>query len=114
MFASWSPRSSRLPVAALLLVGMSACSTPAIQIPAAMIGGQAFTEMGCEELRAQRNQRVSALNDLNHPPLFPSKSEQERQKEVSQQEGEVKAIEKVEAEKKCAVGRNAWSSHAGF
>ena len=77
------PRWFRLAVAAPLLMGISACSTPSTPLPPALVGRENFVDMSCHDLQREQNRRVTALNDLNHPPLFLSKSEAERRREIS-------------------------------
>jgi len=57
--------------------------------------------MTCERLKSEKAKRLKTLSDLKHPPLFPSGTEEEREKQLARVQGEIKAIGKVQADKKC-------------
>jgi hypothetical protein len=97
-------------VAGLLLVGVSACSTPSTAIPAAMVGGETFAGMSCSQLLGEKKRQAAVLKDLTHPPLFSSKSDAERRKEIAETQGEANVVDKEIADRSCAPERQSWSS----
>ena len=57
--------------------------------------------MTCERLKSEKAKRLKTWSDLKHPPLFPSNTEEEREKELTEVQVEIKAIGKVQVDKKC-------------
>jgi len=57
--------------------------------------------MTCERLGTEKSKRLATQADLSQPPLFPSSTEAERMKELSQVGGEIKAIKTVQLKKNC-------------
>jgi len=80
---------------------LSACAGTNIPVPPSHVASDPYEDMTCDRLAIEKAKRATTQADLNQPPLFPSRSEAERVKELAQIEGEVKAIEKVQSEKRC-------------
>ena len=66
--------------------------------------------MTCDRLKLEKAKRQKTSADLKHPPLFPSNTEEEREKQLTQMQGEIKAIQKVQVEKKCLSAGADWST----
>ena len=67
--------------------------------------------MTCDRLKLEKGKRQKTLADLKHPPLFPSNTEEEREKQLTQVQGEIKAIGGTQVDKKCpGAGAADWST----
>jgi hypothetical protein len=88
-------------VLGILACGPSGCASwSAPNVPVAIIAPEQYLGMNCEALRREK-QRISTRQTDLAPTLLPVEDEQKREQELSQLSGEMKAIEKVSADKKC-------------
>ena len=69
--------------------------------------------MTCERLKSEKAKRLKTWSDLKHPPLFPTNTEAQREKELTQVQGEINAIGKVQVDKKCP-GANTGADWSTF
>ena len=105
-FGKWSMLPS-----CVLWAGLTGCaasptslpplSTTPANVSPSRLGRDPFEDMTCERLKFEKGKRLKTWSDLKHPPLFPSNTETEREKELTQVQGEIKAIQKVQVDKKC-------------
>jgi hypothetical protein len=109
LFCQWH----NLP-ALVLWVSLSACSSGTLPPLPAKLGNDPYEDMTCDRLKSERANRLTTQTDLKQPPLFPSRTEAERKKELAQVQGEIKAIEKVQLDKKCPGASQNWVSHTDF
>jgi hypothetical protein len=81
--------------------GLSSCASwSAPNVPAANVAPDQYLGMNCQALKNEKRRIGSRQTDLA-PTLVPVEGEQKREQELSQMSGEVKAIDKVSADKKC-------------
>jgi hypothetical protein len=73
-----------------------------------------FEGMTCERLQVERSKRLTLYADLANPPLFPSRSEAERRKELTQAKTDIQTIEGIQVSKKCAGANANWTAHTNF
>jgi hypothetical protein len=115
-FGKWSMLPS-----CVLWAGLTGCaasptslpplSTTPANVSPSRLGRDPFEDMTCERLKSEKGKRQKTLADLKHPPLFPSNTEEEREKQLTQVQGEIKAIGKVQVDKKCpGAGAADWST----
>jgi hypothetical protein len=118
-----SRQSRKLPGIALW-VSLVGCAISAVKLsplsaapstfPPSKLAGDRFDDMTCERLKSERAKRFVIWNGLAHPPLFASNTQAERQQKLTEVRGEIKAIEKVQVDKKCPGAGGDWSSHMDF
>jgi hypothetical protein len=100
--------SSPLPVAmrcaaSLLLVGLaswlaSCASSGLADIPPANVAPDQYQSMTCERMKSEAGKLNGRKADLA-PALFPSLSEQEREHQIAEINGELKTLSLVSSEK---------------
>ena len=78
---------------------MRQLSAPTVQ--PANIGSEQYLGMSCQQLKNEKRRIGTRQTDLA-PTLIPVEDEPKRESELSQLNGEIKAIDKVSAEKKCS------------
>ncbi len=109
-----------LPTCALW-VGLTGCaasptslpplSTASSNISPARLGSDPFADMTCERLKSEKAKRLKTLAELKHPPLFPSNTQEEREEQLAQVQGDIKAIRGTQVNKKCpGAGAADWST----
>ena len=115
-FGNW-----RVLPACVLWAGLTGCaasptslpplSTAPASVSPSTLGGDPFADMTCDRLKLEMGKRQKTLADLTYPPLFPSNTEEEREKRLTQVQGEIEAIGKVQGDKKCpGAGTADWST----
>jgi hypothetical protein len=84
-------------VACLMCVLASGCSSMGVgDIPAANVSPDQYQGQTCEHMKAEAQQLNAKKSDLS-PVLFPSISEQDREHQLSEVNGELNALAKASA-----------------
>ena len=79
----------------------SACSMwPWQTVPAVAVPNDQYVGMSCEELRAENDRLLQEAVDLR-PQLAPGQAEEQRKKDFALISGEMDALNRVRAAKKC-------------
>ena len=93
----------------MLALGVSGCSLwPWQSVPAAAVSNDLYVGMSCEELRNENDRLLAEAIDLR-PRLAPGQGEEQRKKDVALISGEMDAVNRLRAAKKCeadATGLN--------
>jgi hypothetical protein len=85
----------------MLALGAGGCSLwPWQSIPAANVSNDQYVGMSCEELRAENDRLLAEAIDLR-PQLAPGQGEEQRKKDVALISGEMDAVNRLRAAKKC-------------
>ena len=89
---------------ALLASGLASCASSGLtDIPAANVAPDQYQGMTCERMKTEVGKLNARKTDLS-PALFPSISEQERQNQLAQINGQLQTLSLVSSEK-CNTGR---------
>ena len=89
---------------ALLGGGFAGCASSGLMdVPPAHVAAEPYQNMTCERMKSEAGALNSRKADLA-PALFPSISEEEREKRLAQINGELKTLSEVASEK-CSTGR---------
>ena len=80
------------------LTGCANWSAPSVQ--PANVAPEQYLGMSCQQLKNEKRRIGTRQTDLA-PTVIPVEDEPNRQAELSQLSGEIKAIDKVSADKKC-------------
>jgi hypothetical protein len=89
----------------VLALGSAACSTP-LKIPEAEIPPEQYRDMNCAALNAERARLLTERDDLN-TPLLSSKTDAQREAELTRVKGKLYTIAKVQSDKSCPLIANA-------
>ena len=86
-----------------VMIGFDFCgcanwSTPTLQ--PVSVAPEQYLGMSCQQLKNEKRRIGTRQADLS-PTLIPVKDEAKREADLSQLSGEVKAIDKVSADKRC-------------
>ena len=80
---------------ALLCVAVDGCSSMGVgEIPAANVSSDQYQGLTCDRMKAEAQKLNAKKSDLS-PVLFPSISEQDREHQLSEVNGELKALAKA-------------------
>jgi hypothetical protein len=94
-------RSLRAPLVLMLALSASGCSLwPWQSVPAAAVSNDQYVGMSCEELRNENDRLLAEAIDLR-PRLAPGQGEEQRKKDVALISGEMDAVNRLRAGKKC-------------
>ena len=81
--------------------GVSGCSLwPWQTVPAASVSNDQYIGMSCEELRSENDRLLAEAIDLR-PKVAPEQGEEQRKKDVALISGEMDAVNRMRAAKKC-------------
>jgi len=80
------------------LTGCANWSAPSVQ--PANVAPEQYLGMSCQQLKNEKRRIGTRQADLS-PTLIPVEDEAKREADLSQLNGEVKAIDKVSADKRC-------------
>jgi hypothetical protein len=80
------------------------CSPP--KIPEAEIPPEQYQDMNCDALNAERARLLAERDDLN-TPLLSSNTDAQRETELTQVNGKLYTIAKVQSDKSCPLVANA-------
>jgi hypothetical protein len=80
-----------------------------VKIPAAEIPPDQYQDMDCDALNAERTRLLAERADLN-TPLLSSRTEAEREAGLTQVNGKLYTIAKVQSDKSCPLVANAGAS----
>jgi hypothetical protein len=83
----------------VLALGLAACSMP-VKILEADVPPEQYPDMNCDALNTERTRLLAVRTDLNVPTLS-SKTDAEREAELTQVNGKLYAIAKVRSDKSC-------------
>jgi hypothetical protein len=89
----------------MLALGLAACSMP-VKILEAEIPPEQYPDMNCDALNTERTRLLAVRADLN-APLLSSKTDVQREAELTQVNGKLYAIAKVRSDKSCPLVANA-------
>jgi len=95
--ARGSPAASISFVLGFCLAG---CSSPWQSLPPATVAPEQYQDMTCDRLKFEKARLTREAGNLS-PALFPTGGEEKRKKDLAQVDGEIVAIGKVQADKKC-------------
>ena len=95
--ARGSPAASILFVLGFCLAG---CSTPWQSLPPATVASVQYQDMSCDRLKNEKAKLGTEAANLS-PTLFPTGGEEKRKMDLALVDGEIVAIGKVQANKKC-------------
>ena len=84
---------------------LAACSMP-VKILEAEIPPEQYPDLNCDALNTERTRLLALRPDVN-APLLSSKTEAERDSEITQVNGKLYAIAKVQSDKSCPLVANA-------
>jgi hypothetical protein len=101
-FAWGRPAASISLVLGFCLAG---CSSPWQSLPPATVASDQYQDMSCDRLRSEKARLGTEAANLS-PTLFPTGGEEKRKKDLAQVDGEIVAIGKVQAGKKCPGFKN--------
>jgi predicted small lipoprotein YifL len=104
----WSPGAAArfaAPLALALLGGvLTGCASSGLMdVPPAHVAAEPYQNMTCERMKSEAGALNSRKADLA-PALFPSISEEEREKRLAQINGELKTLSEVSSQK-CSTSR---------
>ena len=88
----------------VVALGLAACSMP-VKILEAEIPPEQYPDMNCDALNTERTRLVAERADLKSP-LLSSKTEAERDSEITQVNGKLYTIAKVQSDKSCPLVAN--------
>jgi hypothetical protein len=88
----------------LLALGLAACSMPA-KILEAEIPPEQYQDMNCDGLNAERMRLLAVRADLNTP--LRSNTDAQREAELTQVNGKLYTMAKVQSDKSCPLVANA-------
>ena len=88
----------------VLALGLAACSMP-VKILEAKIPPEQYQDMNCDALNTERTRLLTERPDLN-APLLSSKTEAERDAEITRVNRNLHAIAKVQSDKSCPAMAN--------
>jgi predicted small lipoprotein YifL len=93
------------PLALALLGGvLTGCASSGLMdVPPAHVAAEPYQNMTCERMKSEAGALSSRKADLA-PALFPSISEEEREKRLAQINGELKTLSEVSSQK-CSTSR---------
>ena len=92
------------PVLALLGGVLTGCASSGLMdVPPAHVAAEPYQNMTCERMKSEAGALSSRKADLA-PALFPSISEEEREKRLAQINGELKTLSEVSSQK-CSTSR---------
>ena len=97
-------------VSTVFVLGVTACSMP-VKLPALGVPPDQYQDMDCAALNAERTRLLAVRADLN-TPLLSSNTDVQREAEISQVNGKLYTIAKVQSDKSCPLVANAWPSAA--
>jgi hypothetical protein len=88
------------PTASIALVFgcLAGCSTPWQSLPPATLATDQYQDMSCERLKSEKVRLGDQAADLG-PTLFGG--EEQRKRDLAKVDGEIVALGKVQADKKC-------------
>ena len=84
----------------MLALGLAACSTP-LKIPEAEIPPEQYQDMNCDGLNAERMRLLAVRADLATP--LRSNTDAQREAELTQVNGKLYTIAKVQSDKSCPL-----------
>ena len=88
-------------IALAFAFGVSGCSLwPWQTVPAANVSNDQYIGMSCEELRSENDRLLAEAIDLR-PKVAPGQGEEQRKKDVALISGEMDAVNRMRAVKKC-------------
>jgi len=94
-------RRLHAPIALAFAFGVSGCSLwPWQSVPAASVSNDQYIGMSCEELRSENDRLLAEAIDLR-PKVAPGQGEEQRKKDVALISGEMDAVNRMRAVKKC-------------
>jgi hypothetical protein len=96
-FARGRPAASIAFALGFCLVG---CSTPWQSLPPATVAPDRYQDMSCDRLKSEKVRLGTQAANLS-PTLFPTGGEEQRKRDLAKVDGEIVAVGKVQAEKKC-------------
>jgi hypothetical protein len=79
---------------------LAGCSTPWQSLPPATVTFDQYHDMDCERLKFEKARLGEKAADLS-PSLFPTGGEEQRKRDLANVDGQIVAIGKVQADKKC-------------
>ena len=83
----------------MLALGLAACSMP-VQILEAEIPPEQYPDMNCDALNTEKTRLLAERADLN-TPLRPSRTDAEREAELTRLNGKLYTVEKAQFNKGC-------------
>jgi len=89
-----------LPAASFLFVCLASRSSPWQSLPPATVASEQYQDMTCDRLKTEKARLGTEAANLG-PSLFPTGGEEQRKKDLAHVDGEIVAIGKVQANKKC-------------
>jgi hypothetical protein len=92
----------------ILALGLAACSMP-VKIPAPGVPPDQYQDMNCDALNTERTRLLAVRADLNVPTLS-SKTDAQREAELTQVNGKLYVIAKIQSDKSCPLTAGAWPS----
>jgi len=89
-------------VAILFALGFGSvgCSSPWQSLPPVKVSSEQYQDMSCDRLRVEKVRLTTEASNLS-PMLFPAGGEDQRKKDLAQVDGEIVAIGRAQADKKC-------------
>ena len=90
------------PIASIALVFgcLAGCSAPWQSLPPATVATDQYQDMNCDRLKSEKIRLGTQAASLR-PSLFPTGGEEQREKDLAKVDGEIVALGKVQADKKC-------------
>jgi hypothetical protein len=80
-----------------------------VKIPALGVPPEQYQDMNCDGLNAERTRLLAVRADL-HTPLLSSKTEAQREAELTRVNGKLYTIAKAQSDKSCPLIANAGAS----
>ena len=89
----------------MLALSLAACSMP-VKILEAEIPPEQYQDMNCDALNTERARVLAERDDLN-TPLLSSNTDAQREAELTQVNGKLYTMPKVQSDKSCPLVANA-------
>jgi hypothetical protein len=93
-FARWRPAAS------ISFMCLASCASPWQGLPPATVASEQYQNMTCDRLKNEKAKLGTEAANLS-PTLFPTGGEEKRKMDLAHVDGEIVAIGKVQANKKC-------------